>query len=553
MTKLEDLPPEQRAEVLSLRLQRTERALHTAEHALEERMRQLSRANQDLSLREQDLARKLEIESSLLLGALSTAQMATAYGERDRGFTVSESSASILGLPDGEEATLAKLVAALHPLDRTKIMLQGMEFFREMPAGVTRKYEHRIIRQDNGETRWLSWAIKREASTPDRPSHVVATVRDITEERHNARRVKALQLRAERRLAEMTKLQSQLAEAKERVDKSLAARDRFISEMAHAIRTPLAALSGALELVRHNVPDQARDDLAVARDASDQLAEVASKLIEEAALDEEIQFRTIRKTVPAPSAGLDASLPENPRVLVAEDTESNRYVIERMLVELGCGVETVDNGAAAVEAVRREDFDLVLMDVMMPIMNGEQATQAIRALGGPAARTPIIGVTAHSLQSERERLLSSGMTACLAKPVRRETLETAIRTALISGRDVGRDAARFDHDLFRRAFMDLPKAYRGRMREAAKKDITRYSADVLAAVEADSDEALSKAAHSLTGVSLNIGAVGIVEELAEYREKRPAPDASIESFRQAVAACLLAVDDLYDALVEGDQ
>ncbi len=91
------------------------------------------------------------------------------------------------------------------------------------------------------------------------------------------------------------------------------------------------------------------------------------------------------------------------------------------------------------------------------------------------------------------------------------------------------------------------------MREAAKKDITRYSADVLAAVEADSDEALSKAAHSLTGVSLNIGAVGIVEELAEYREKRPAPDASIESFRQAVAACLLAVDDLYDALVEGDQ
>ena len=550
MTSLPELPAEQRADILEARLERSERALEAAETALEARMKDLFRANQELELREQQLAQKLEIESALLLGALSTVQMATAYSEKDRGYSISESAAPLLGLSAGEEATLEKIVGALHPLDRKRIMRESMLFFRKAQAGLTRRYVHRIIRYDNGETRWLSWSITRKKGNSLRPSHMVATVRDITEERHNERQVRALQLRAERRLTELAKLQSELSAAKERVDAALAGRNRFISEMAHAIRTPLATLSGALELLRQKVDGTSDEDLKLAREAADQLGEMATKLIEEAGRDGDPDTAGREGSSALANMSSTIALPDRPRVLVAEDTESNRYVAERLLAELGCDVSSVENGAAAVEAVRREAFDLVLMDVMMPIMNGEQATQAIRALGGPASRTPIIGVTAHSLQSERERLLSSGMTACLSKPVKRETLETAIQTALIAGRDVGQGAVRFDHDLFRRAFMDLPPSYRLRMREAAKKDITKYAANVLSAVETDDDIGLSKASHSLNGVSLNIGAVEIVEELAAYREKRPAPDASTEGFRRAVAASLLAVDDLYDALVE---
>ena len=550
MTSLAELPAEQRADILEARLERSERALEAAETALEARMKDLFRANQELELREQQLAQKLEIESALLLGALSTVQMAAAYSEKDRGYSISESAAPLLGLSAGEEATLEKIVGALHPLDRKRIMRESMLFFRKAQAGLTRRYVHRIIRYDNGETRWLSWSITRKKGNSLRPSHMVATVRDITEERHNERQVRSLQLRAERRLTELGKLQSELSAAKERVDAALAGRNRFISEMAHAIRTPLATLSGALELLRQKVDGTSDEDLKLAREAADQLGEMATKLIEEAGRDGDPDTAGREGSSALANMSSTIALPDRPRVLVAEDTESNRYVAERLLAELGCDVSSVENGAAAVEAVRREAFDLVLMDVMMPIMNGEQATQAIRALGGPASRTPIIGVTAHSLQSERERLLSSGMTACLSKPVKRETLETAIQTALIAGRDVGQGAVRFDHDLFRRAFMDLPPSYRLRMREAAKKDITKYAANVLSAVETDDDIGLSKASHSLNGVSLNIGAVEIVEELAAYREKRPAPDASTEGFRRAVAASLLAVDDLYDALVE---
>jgi CheY-like chemotaxis protein len=365
--------------------------------------------------------------------------------------------------------------------------------------------------------------------------------------------VRALQLRAERRVRELAHLQLELAGAKDRVEEALSARNRFISEMAHAIRTPLAALSGGLELLRSKVRMDGEKDLSVAREAAEQLGELASRLIEEAASDGEADPVAYASGVGTPTPETASALPDQPRILLAEDTESNRYVAERMLADLGCLVTSVENGAAAVEAIRRQSFDLVLMDVMMPIMNGEQATQAIRGLSGPAARTPIIGVTAHSLQSERERLLSAGMTACMAKPVKKEALETAIRTALISGRDVRQNQARFDHDLFRRTFTDLPDAYRDRMRDAAKKDITKYAGEVLTAVEADDEEDLSRAAHALTGVSLNIGAVGIVEELAHYREARAQGEASIEAFREAVAACLLAVDDLYEALIARDQ
>ncbi len=553
MTDLNDLPPSQRADILAARLERSERALREAETALEKRMKELFKANQDLSLREKELAQKLEIESALLLGALSTVQMATIYGERDRGFSVSDSATSILGLPTGEEATLELLLASLHPLDRERMMREGMLFFRAMETGVAHRFAHRIVRQDTGETRWLDWSITRESHNENRPGYLLGTVRDVTEERRNERQVRALQLRAERRLAELSRLQGELTQAKLRVEGALAGRNRFISEMAHAIRTPLAALSGTMELLRRNVGGQAGEDLDVAQAATEQLGEVASRLIEEAAQDEARSPAFDRPLAAAEKPALGALMPEHPKVLVAEDTESNRYVMERLLAELGCKVTSVENGAAAVEAVRREGFDLVLMDVMMPIMNGEQATQAIRGLAGPASRTPIVGVTAHSLQSERERLLSAGMTACLAKPVRREALETAIQTAMISGRDAGQDAARFDHDLFRRAFLDLPKAYRERMRQAAKTDISKYAADVLAAVDTDDEEALSRASHSLVGVSLNIGAIGIVEELAHYREQRPAGDTSIEGFRKAVASCLLAIDDLYTALVEGAQ
>jgi signal transduction histidine kinase/ligand-binding sensor domain-containing protein/ActR/RegA family two-component response regulator len=116
-------------------------------------------------------------------------------------------------------------------------------------------------------------------------------------------------------------------------------------------------------------------------------------------------------------------------VLVAEDNPVNRLVVQHMLHRGGHRVTVVTTGREAVDAVAARAFDVVLMDVQMPEMNGLEATAIIRAteLG---RRTPIIGITAHALRGDRERCLESGMDDYLAKPVSRDELNRVLTRTL---------------------------------------------------------------------------------------------------------------------------
>ncbi len=105
------------------------------------------------------------------------------------------------------------------------------------------------------------------------------------------------------------------------------------------------------------------------------------------------------------------------RVLLAEDNEINALLATTILEEAGFTVEAVVNGAEAVEAVRRRGFDLILMDVQMPVMDGLQATREIRALGGYAATTPIVALTANAMRADQDACLNAGMNDFVSKPL----------------------------------------------------------------------------------------------------------------------------------------
>lgn len=127
----------------------------------------------------------------------------------------------------------------------------------------------------------------------------------------------------------------------------------------------------------------------------------------------------------APSrGGGHATLPPGTRVLLVEDNETNLEVARGFLEHLGCRVAVARNGREAVDAVAAEDFDAVLMDVQMPVMDGITAARAIH--GRPDRQPPIIAMTANALRDDRDRCLEAGMAAHLAKPVSigvlRETL-----------------------------------------------------------------------------------------------------------------------------------
>jgi signal transduction histidine kinase/DNA-binding response OmpR family regulator/HAMP domain-containing protein len=128
------------------------------------------------------------------------------------------------------------------------------------------------------------------------------------------------------------------------------------------------------------------------------------------------------------------------RILVVEDNPVNQRLVVRLLEKQGHAVEAVSTGKAALATLARQAFDVVLMDVQMPEMDGLEATAAIRArerLTG--AHVPIIALTAHAMPDDRERCLKAGMDAYLAKPVRAGDLYAAIERVL-SG-EMAADAA----------------------------------------------------------------------------------------------------------------
>jgi len=118
------------------------------------------------------------------------------------------------------------------------------------------------------------------------------------------------------------------------------------------------------------------------------------------------------------------------RVLLVDDHPMNRELGEALLVLAGCEVTTAEDGAQAVEAVRSLDFDVVLMDVHMPGMDGLAATRAIRALAGPMASVPIIALTADVRPEQVAVCRQAGMSDHVGKPIDRDQLLAAVGRAL---------------------------------------------------------------------------------------------------------------------------
>jgi len=130
----------------------------------------------------------------------------------------------------------------------------------------------------------------------------------------------------------------------------------------------------------------------------------------------------------APPPAAELAQPLQARILVAEDIKVNQVIIERLLTSAGHHVTLADNGAEALEAARTGSFDLVLMDMRMPVMDGVAATRAIRALDGPRGTIPILGLTANATPEDAARCLEAGMNDHLIKPVDRAVLARAVIT-----------------------------------------------------------------------------------------------------------------------------
>jgi signal transduction histidine kinase/CheY-like chemotaxis protein len=224
------------------------------------------------------------------------------------------------------------------------------------------------------------------------------------------------------------------------------------------------------------------------------------------------------------------------RILVAEDNPVNQQVAVAMLVKRGHEIHVVGNGREAVDAVREHDYDVVLMDIQMPELDGFEATAAIRAMD-KGKDLPIIGLTAHALSGERERCLSRGMSEYLAKPFKAHEL-----FALVEAGAEGTTPAPAPEPP-PTAPVDL-EGFRLTLREAGAEQalysivdtFVRQGPDRLAALAAaatsgDGPE-IAKAAHVFRGAAATIGARGLAEllERVENTARAGEVDAAKEAF-----------------------
>lgn len=152
--------------------------------------------------------------------------------------------------------------------------------------------------------------------------------------------------------------------------------------------------------------------------------------------------RSIVATVPTPQPAAPPVAPARPilvgpqrsaRALVVEDNLVNQKILQRLLVSLGLQVDVVENGLRAVEACTRETYDIIFMDLQMPVMDGFTATAEIRRLGD----IPIFAVTANSEQQFRDRAIAAGMRGFVAKPISRDTVSEILVKVSIPPRPAG--------------------------------------------------------------------------------------------------------------------
>jgi two-component system sensor histidine kinase/response regulator len=193
------------------------------------------------------------------------------------------------------------------------------------------------------------------------------------------------------------------------------------------------------------------------------------------------------------------------RILVVDDSEENRFLVTEYLKELGCNLEYAENGHTAVEKFCSSAYDLVLMDLQMPVMDGYQATRRIRGWEEEQRRrlTPIVALTASALETELQKALDAGCTACLRKPVRLITLLETVRKYAVRPRP--HIASEFEEILLRadpRVRTAIPE-YLNKRREDARR--------IHAALERSDYDTIRDLGHKMSGTGGGYGFPRITE------------------------------------------
>jgi PAS domain S-box-containing protein len=221
------------------------------------------------------------------------------------------------------------------------------------------------------------------------------------------------------------------------------------------------------------------------------------------------------------------------KLLLVEDNAVNQKLVATLLAKTGYNCDIACNGKEAVEAVRAKKYDVVLMDVQMPVMDGFEATRAIREFEGANGRTIIIAMTAHAMTGDKERCLEAGMDDYLSKPLNRSQVVSVIDEWLKKKPDAAVSATPEEQAAAGDEVFDVPAALErvegdrpflieiiGMFREELSKQISALHE----AIEKCDSGAVVAEAHGIKGAANNLSANRIAAVAAEIETKAESGD-----------------------------
>lgn len=433
----------------------------------------------------------------------------------------------------------------VHPDDLPGVL----EVYGQLVGGVHESYEieHRLKHKD-GTWRWVQ--SRAQASHRDRSGQalvVLGTFLDITESRE-----KIAELNAEVENAEAL----------------INAKKQFVSSISYEVRTLLTAIVGYGEMLYSKV--ERKEDVLSGLDNILEngrcIVEVLNALTNQYCQD---SFDATASSATLPSA---PNIQLSGKVLIAEDNSVNRRLVTTVLEKAGCSVTACVDGKEAVEAAEKGDFDIIIMDMLMPVMDGYTATQILRERG---INKPIIALSANVMKEDVERAHQAGCNACIAKPFSRVAFLTRLFEFLHSSEGGRRRASqeflrpqtppeilspecRSEQELIEKP-QELQKKYATAVRivesDEDLREIVAHFVDNLPERLNDIQEAytnedwdkLRLLAHSLKGAAGNVGLVSLSEDaqhLEDAAGKCERPDATEHIGKISRSAQEICSDDV---------
>lgn len=334
------------------------------------------------------------------------------------------------------------------------------------------------------------------------------------------------------------KYEKEILEQKQKAEEANESKNKFLSKMSHDLRTPLHGIIGNISLLKQTaVSENQKTVLNDLNDSSEKMSEIVNDIFDMTiALDSSKKsdysnHYILNNNLHIKKLDLDA------KILIVDDEILNQKLLIGMLNQLKLKADTADNGKIAVEMYQKNKYDLIFMDILMPEMNGIDASSHIMKMDNK--KPVIIAITANIIKYEKQKYVDAGIQVCLTKPTRFNDFVTAINPYFKlelkpeSENVISNDS---DDDFLDYTILtqivetaqSIGNDFDKIMLAVAKKEIPTYAAKVSEYLENGNQKELIEMLHKLKGASWTSGMKKVGDMCREFENKVKENNLSID-------------------------